>query len=135
MIRCRATKSFTIDCAHNLSGVVEPAHKCARPHGHTYTITVVVSQPWDTLGHWIVDFGDIKQVVAEKYDHRDLNTVFANGLPTTVEVFAGLIWEDIERLLLAENRYEPGDAGTARVESVAVQEGQGGIAEVYRCDS
>ncbi|MGH8897377.1 MAG: 6-pyruvoyl trahydropterin synthase family protein [Egibacteraceae bacterium] len=35
----RIGKSFTFDAAHHLPGLSE-GHKCARLHGHTYTVMV-----------------------------------------------------------------------------------------------
>jgi 6-pyruvoyltetrahydropterin/6-carboxytetrahydropterin synthase len=44
--------------------------KCSRPHGHNYEITVAVSGELRDAG-WIVDKGDITEVISE-WDHRFL---------------------------------------------------------------
>mgnify|MGYP006279204101 CR=1 FL=1 len=44
--------------------------KCARPHGHNYEISVAVTGELTAEG-WVVDKGDITQVIGE-WDHRFL---------------------------------------------------------------
>ncbi|WP_254767607.1 6-pyruvoyl trahydropterin synthase family protein [Salinilacihabitans rarus] len=44
--------------------------KCARPHGHNYEISVAVEGTLSEKG-WVVDKGDITDVIAE-WDHRFL---------------------------------------------------------------
>jgi len=44
--------------------------KCARPHGHNYEISVTVTGELTDEG-WVVDKGDITEIIAE-WDHRFL---------------------------------------------------------------
>jgi len=44
--------------------------KCSRPHGHNYEITVAVTGELTEEG-WVVDKGDITEVISE-WDHRFL---------------------------------------------------------------
>lgn len=60
------TKTVKFDAAHVLSG---HAGLCSNLHGHTYRVDVAVAGE----GEMIVDFGELKRVVAEKildrFDH------------------------------------------------------------------
>ena len=89
--RCRITKSFTFDSAHWLPEVPE-GHKCARLHGHTYTVTLgLEGQVDDRLG-WVQDFGEVTQAfrpLLEVLDHHCLNEIEGLENPTA-EVMA--IW-------------------------------------------
>lgn len=91
------SKQFTFDAAHHL-----PHHggKCARPHGHTYTLEVTVRGPikqaLSKSDHGMVlDFADLSHIVKEaviaRLDHYDLNIV--TGVYTTVENLIHWIWD------------------------------------------
>lgn len=71
----RISRSFTFAAAHRLHGLPE-GHKCARLHGHTYTVTVVLGRD-DLVGPgFVTDFGELaafKQFLDEHLDHRFLN--------------------------------------------------------------
>jgi 6-pyruvoyltetrahydropterin/6-carboxytetrahydropterin synthase len=71
------SKDFTFDAAHRLEGVPE-GHKCARDHGHTYTVRVTLQTPvLDDTG-FVVDYTDLKALgryIDEHFDHRHLNDV------------------------------------------------------------
>jgi 6-pyruvoyltetrahydropterin/6-carboxytetrahydropterin synthase len=73
----RIGRSFTFDAAHHLPGLPE-GHKCARRHGHTYTVTVALERE-DLVGPgFVTDFAELdplKRHIAERLDHRDLNEV------------------------------------------------------------
>lgn len=71
----KVIKEFTFDSAHQLIG---HKGKCANLHGHTYKLHVCVEGVPNThKGHtdesFVIDFGDLKQVVKElivdKLDH------------------------------------------------------------------
>jgi 6-pyruvoyltetrahydropterin/6-carboxytetrahydropterin synthase len=70
-------KSFGFDAAHHLPGL--PAgHKCARPHGHTYTVEVRLAADRLTEPGFVTDFGGLKpfaDYLDAAFDHRDLNEV------------------------------------------------------------
>jgi 6-pyruvoyltetrahydropterin/6-carboxytetrahydropterin synthase len=84
----RIGRSFTFDAAHHLPGLPE-GHKCARPHGHTYTVTVTIARD-DLVGPgFVTDFAELaplKEHIAERLDHRDLNEVL--DFPPTSELLA-----------------------------------------------
>jgi 6-pyruvoyltetrahydropterin/6-carboxytetrahydropterin synthase len=71
----RIGKSFTFAAAHRLTGLPE-GHKCARLHGHTYTVTVVLGRDDLVEPGFVTDFGELaafKQFLDEHLDHRFLN--------------------------------------------------------------
>lgn len=84
----RIGKTFTFSAGHHLPDL--PAgHKCARPHGHNYTIEVTLCREELVPPGFVTDFGDLAPVQAylEAYlDHRDLNEVL--GFPPTSERLA-----------------------------------------------
>lgn len=86
-------KEFTFEAAHRLPNV--PAgHKCARLHGHSFRVRVTVVGPVDTWTGWVMDYGDIKTVVApihERLDHRYLNEIEGLENPTS-EALARWLW-------------------------------------------
>ena len=90
-------REFTFDAAHRLDHL--PAgHKCARVHGHTYRLVVHVHGEPDPLVGWVVDFAEIKKLVAavlELLDHHLLNDVPGLEQPT-VERIAVWIWERLK---------------------------------------
>lgn len=68
MNQVRVCKIFTFDAAHQLEG---HKGKCANVHGHTYKLEVIVSGVPITADNpaeegFVMDFGDIKEVVKEK---------------------------------------------------------------------
>lgn len=93
------SKTFTFDAAHHL-----PGHKgkCARPHGHTYTLEValrgpIIAAPGASDDGMVIDFGDIsalvKEAVIARVDHYDLNEV--TGIRTTAENLAHWVWDTL----------------------------------------
>lgn len=73
----RIAKRYTFDAAHHLPGLPD-GHKCARPHGHTYTVEVhLTAVDLDPPG-FVADFATLdplKTYLDATFDHRDLNTV------------------------------------------------------------
>lgn len=111
----RIGKRYTFDAAHRL-----PLHngKCARPHGHTYTLDLeITGQPitaaLDPEQGMVLDYYKISEIVKreimDRFDHQDLNKVmrpwFGNMDPeeynlTTAENMVG-IFAAILRVALA----------------------------------
>ena len=100
------TKIFRFEAAHFL-----PGHKgkCARPHGHSYTLEVTVRGPLKQApgasdDGMVMDFDDlslfVQQAVLERLDHQDLNKV--TGVRTTVENLAHWIWDALLQAGLPE---------------------------------
>lgn len=87
-------REFTFEAAHRLPRVPE-GHKCARLHGHSYTVTVLVEAPVDPEAGWVMDFGDIKQAfkpIDAQLDHYYLNDIEGLENPTS-ENLARWIWD------------------------------------------
>ena len=87
-------REFTFEAAHRLPNVPE-GHKCARLHGHSFTVVVHVEGPVGEESGWVMDFADIKrafQPVVERLDHRYLNEIEGLENPTS-EILARWIWQ------------------------------------------
>lgn len=86
-------KEFTFEAAHRLPHVPE-GHKCARLHGHSFRVRVTVVGKVGARTGWVMDYGDIKAVVApihERLDHRYLNEIEGLENPTS-EALAKWLW-------------------------------------------
>ena len=60
-------KRFTVEAAHRLPNVPD-GHKCARLHGHSFTIELQVSgDPEPQLG-WVMDFAELKAAFKPIYE-------------------------------------------------------------------
>lgn len=93
-------KKFIFEAAHRLPNV--PAgHKCARLHGHSYSLEVHVNgQPDAHLG-WIMDFADITKAVEpviRQLDHYYLNEIEGLENPTS-ENIVRWVWPQIKKTL------------------------------------
>ncbi len=89
--------SLEFDAAHRLPNY---DGKCARVHGHTYEVEVVLEGPVDEESGFLMDFYDLKVVmksVLSELDHRDLNAILDNP---TAERIAEHIKTGLERRLL-----------------------------------
>lgn len=87
-------REFTFESAHRLPNVPE-GHKCARLHGHSYRLTVTVAGAIDPELGWVMDFGDLKEVVqplVATLDHHTLNEIQGLQNPTS-ENLAAWIWD------------------------------------------
>ena len=120
-------KEFGFEAAHRLPNV--PAgHKCARLHGHSFRVRVVVDGPVDARAGWVLDFAELGAAwrpVHEALDHRYLNDAPWLENPTS-ERLAVWIWEQLKPTLpllsevvvhetcTAGSRYRGPDAGGRR---------------------
>jgi 6-pyruvoyltetrahydropterin/6-carboxytetrahydropterin synthase len=90
------SRSYRIEAAHRLPNL--PAdHKCARLHGHSFEVTLVVRGELDPTLGWILDFAAIDRAFAPVFalvDHRYLNEVPGLENPTS-EVFARWVMERV----------------------------------------
>lgn len=71
------TKGFHFDAAHQLQSL-GPGHKCARLHGHTYHVELLLTACDLTGPGFVTDFGDLApfgRFLEENLDHRLLNEV------------------------------------------------------------
>lgn len=99
-MKVELSRTFRFEAAHRLTGV-PPEHKCARLHGHSFKVDVLVRGPVDPATGWLMDFGDLKKIVQpliDRLDHNYLNEIDGLENPTS-EVLAGWLWERIEPLL------------------------------------
>ena len=90
----RIFKNFTFEAAHRLPNVPD-GHKCARLHGHSFRVRVVVDGPVDPATGWVMDFADLDAAarpLRDRLDHRYLNDVAGLENPTS-EVLARWIWQ------------------------------------------
>jgi 6-pyruvoyltetrahydropterin/6-carboxytetrahydropterin synthase len=93
-------KEFVFEAAHRLPNVPE-GHKCARLHGHSFSVQIVVSGGVDPLTGWVLDFADIKTAFGPFYemlDHHYLNEIEGLENPTS-ENIAVWIWNKMKILL------------------------------------
>jgi 6-pyruvoyltetrahydropterin/6-carboxytetrahydropterin synthase len=68
------SKTFTFAASHRLDGL-EPGHKCARLHGHNYTVTVTARAPTLDGAGMVIDYADLDPVgdwIKATLDHRHL---------------------------------------------------------------
>jgi 6-pyruvoyltetrahydropterin/6-carboxytetrahydropterin synthase len=93
----RLAKQIGFEAAHRLPHV-PPGHKCARLHGHSFRVAIVVEGEVDERPGWLIDYADIQEAVAplrEQLDHRYLNEIPGLENPTS-EVLAGWIWDRLK---------------------------------------
>jgi len=84
----RITKEFVFEAAHKLTNV-PPGHKCGNLHGHSFRLTLELTGTVDAVTGWIVDFGDVKNVVKPLYDtldHHYLNDIEGLENPTSENI-------------------------------------------------
>lgn len=115
----RLKRTYRLCCAHQLHGL-GPEHKCARVHGHNYTVDVVIeTTALDDKG-MVIEAGVLdvhcKRVVMA-LDHRNLNEWTEGGYPAAVAMAAQPTAENIaaylwERLGFLNSARPDGDDGT-----------------------
>jgi 6-pyruvoyltetrahydropterin/6-carboxytetrahydropterin synthase len=91
------TKEFSFSASHALE-TLPSWHKCARIHGHNYTVTLELSAPRDQLDEhgFVRDYGDLdefKKWIDDTLDHRHLNEVMPGGGVPSAENLAIWIYE------------------------------------------
>ena len=95
-------KEFRFEAAHKLPNV--PAdHKCARLHGHSFSVEIHVAGPVENDTGWVIDFADIKKAwkpIEKELDHHYLNEIPGLENPTS-ENLAIWIWKKLELTLPA----------------------------------
>ncbi len=92
-MRTRLERSYRFEAAHFLPKV-PPGHKCARMHGHSYQIEVVIEGEVDPERGWVMDFAEIDEYVTplvKKLDHQVLNEIDGLVNPTS-ELLAVWFW-------------------------------------------
>ena len=95
-MKAELIKTFRFEAAHSLPGAPK-GHKCRRLHGHNYRVDIHVAGEVDPKVGWVMDFGELKEMVApvlDELDHRFLNDV--TGLENvTSELLAKWLWDRI----------------------------------------
>ena len=72
------SKKFSFDAAHHLP---KYEGKCARPHGHHWTVELACSGYVAEDTGMVVDFTELKKfcgIFEEKFDHANLNDILPN---------------------------------------------------------
>ena len=92
-MRVELSRKYNFAASHHLPEAPE-GHKCRRLHGHSYEVEVVVRGEVDPRTGWLMDYGEIDQIVApvmSEIDHTTLNDV--PGLENaTSEILCGWLW-------------------------------------------
>ncbi len=90
-------REFTFEAAHRLPNA-PPGHKCARLHGHSFRVRVLVRGPVGAESGWVMDFADISRAfrpLKKRLDHRYLNDIEGLDNPTS-ENLARWIWRRLK---------------------------------------
>ena len=93
-------KEFSFDAAHKLDFLPQ-GHPCARLHGHSFQVEVVINGQPDENG-LIVDFGTFEEElgrVRAELDHMYLNDIAGLEKPT-LERLTEWIWQRLEDRLV-----------------------------------
>ncbi|MBM3901398.1 MAG: 6-carboxytetrahydropterin synthase QueD [Verrucomicrobia bacterium] len=93
-------RTFQFEAAHRLPHV-PTGHKCARLHGHSFQVEIVVDGPVDQKMGWVMDYADIKAAFAplhQRLDHNYLNEIPGLENPTS-ERIAEWIWSELQPAL------------------------------------
>lgn len=108
-------KTFQFEAAHRLPNV--PAeHKCARLHGHSFKVEIVVQGELDPRFGWVMDYADIAAVfkpIWRQLDHHYLNEIPGLENPTS-ENIALWIWERLKPQLPPLTEISIAETCTAR---------------------
>lgn len=91
------TKTIDFEAAHWLPTFPE-GHKCRRLHGHSFKVDIVVEGEMDEQAGYLLDFGDLKQIVQplrDRLDHRLLNDIEGLSNPTA-ELLARWIYDRLK---------------------------------------
>lgn len=95
-MRTRLERSYRFEAAHFLPKV-PPGHKCARMHGHSYNVDVVIEGDVDPERGWVMDFAEIDEHVTplvRMLDHHVLNEIDGLANPTS-ELLAIWLWQHL----------------------------------------
>jgi 6-pyruvoyltetrahydropterin/6-carboxytetrahydropterin synthase len=93
-------RTFQFEAAHRLPNVA-PGHKCARLHGHSFVVELVVEGGLNPHLGWVMDYADLKTLfepLFNQLDHNYLNEIPGLENPTS-ELLAVWIWDRLRPTL------------------------------------
>ncbi len=96
-MKVRLSKDFIVEAAQSLPNV-PPGHKCAKLHGHTFTIEVCVEGEVNPATGWLYDHAEISRAMkplVEQLDHSYLNEIEGLENPT-IEMMAAWLWKKLQ---------------------------------------
>ncbi len=99
-MRTRLERMYRFEAAHFLPKVPD-GHKCARMHGPSYQIEVVIEGEVDPARGWVMDFADIDErcmPLVKTLDHHVLNEIDGLDNPTS-ELLALWWWKKLSSVL------------------------------------
>jgi 6-pyruvoyltetrahydropterin/6-carboxytetrahydropterin synthase len=116
-VKVRLIREQRFEAAHRLPKV-PPGHKCARLHGHSFKIELVVSGTVNPETGWFIDYGEIDalwQPLHDQLDHNYLNEIPGLENPTS-EILAHWLWQKLRPSLPALERVIVHETCDARCE-------------------
>ena len=93
-MRIELAREYRFEAAHRLPRV-PPGHKCARLHGHSFKLEILLEGEVDERTGLLIDFGDVDAIVqplVQRLDHQLLNDIEGLENPTS-EIFAAWLWK------------------------------------------
>lgn len=96
-------KSFGFEAGHRLPGL-PPEHKCARQHGHSYEVEVILTASSLEEPGFVTDFGALapfKRFLDAELDHRNLHEIlpFEPTSERLAQFLAGWFVENLQPAL------------------------------------
>ena len=97
-MKVELVKEYRFESAHKLPRV-PPGHKCARLHGHSFKIEIVIAGEVDSKTGWFIDYGELDRIwqpLHDRLDHNYLNEIEGLENPTS-EVLSQWIFDRVRR--------------------------------------
>ena len=97
-MKVELVKEYRFESAHRLPRV-PPGHKCARLHGHSFKIEIVIAGEVDPKTGWFIDYGELDRIwqpLHDRLDHNYLNDIEGLDNPTS-EVLSKWIFDRIRK--------------------------------------
>ena len=98
-------KDIEISSCHHLNLSYES--KCQELHGHNWQITVYCKAKTLNIDGMVCDFTQIKELIQDKLDHKNLNEVF--DFNPTAENIAKMICDNVANCVRAEVQESDGN--------------------------
>lgn len=93
-------KQFSFSASHVLDHLPD-GHPCARLHGHNYVVELELRGVELNGDGFVTDYNELaplKTFIDEKLDHRHLDNVLPEGMPSTAENLARFLYDFAEGL-------------------------------------